>query len=249
MSFNAGPVLLLGGTGKVARSIAALLAKSDIPTIQASRNGATTEPDATNISGVAFDWHDETTYAKALAAKPRAVFLVAPPILDSFSPMSAFINIAQEKGVRRFVLLSSSALEADEEGVAMGKVHAYLKALGDKGQVEWAALRPTWFQGELWQRLHQFPLWQAACGGRAGADMLAENLVEHRAHVMSIWGEGKVYSATGEGRIPWVAVEDIAASAFQLLTQEAAPNAEFLILGPELLSYGDVGAHTRRLHL
>ncbi|KAG7139004.1 Festuclavine synthase II like protein [Verticillium longisporum] len=215
MPFNAGPVLLLGGTGKVARSIAALLAKTDMPTIQASRSGATTEPDATNISGVAFDWHDETTYAKALAATPRAVFLVAPPILDSFSPMSAFINIAREKGVRRFVLLSSSALEADEEGVAMGKVHAYLKALDDEGRTEWAALRPTWFQ---------------------------ENLVEHRAHVVSIWGEGKVYSATGEGRIPWVAVEDIAASAFQLLTQEAAPNAEFLVLGPELLSYGDIAA-------
>ncbi|KAM0585159.1 hypothetical protein ACHAQF_006936 [Verticillium nonalfalfae] len=225
MPLNAGPVLLLGGTGKVACSIAALLAKSDIPTIQASRSGATTEPGATNVSGVAFDWHDETTYAKALAATPRAVFLVAPPILDSFSPMSAFIDIAREKGVRRFVLLSSSALEADEGGVAMGKVHAYLKALGDKGQTEWAALRPTWFQGESWQHMHSL-------GGK----------LQHRAHVMSIWGEGKVYSATGEGRIPWVAVEDIAASAYQLLTQEAAPNAEFLILGPELLSYGDIAA-------
>ncbi|KAM0271687.1 hypothetical protein ACHAQH_008973 [Verticillium albo-atrum] len=210
-----GPILLLGGTGKVARAIASLIAKTDMPALQASRSGATTEPDAANISGVTFDWTDEKTYAKILSPSPRAVFLVAPPILDMFPPMSAFINLARENGVKRFILLSSSALEADEKGVAMGRVHAYLKSLGDKGEIEWGVLRPSWFQ---------------------------ENLVEHRAHVMSIWGEGKVYSATGTGRIPWVAVEDVAASAFRLLTQEEAPNEDYLVLGPELLSYGDIAA-------
>ncbi|KAJ3942057.1 uncharacterized protein N0V96_007546 [Colletotrichum fioriniae] len=40
--------------------------------------------------------------------------------------------------------------------------------------------------------------------------------------------------------IPWVATEDIAACAFHLLTQEDAPNDEYLILGPELLTYDEV---------
>lgn len=53
-----------------------------------------------------------------------------------------------------------------------------------------------------------------------------------------------MYSATADGRIPWVATEDIAACAFHLLTQEDAPNDEYLILGPELLTYDEVSAAT-----
>ncbi|KAM0334521.1 hypothetical protein ACHAQA_001551 [Verticillium albo-atrum] len=225
MSPNAGPILLLGGTGKVSRNIAALLAETEIPTLQASRSGVTTEPAATNMSGISFDWTDQTTYARALSANPRAVFLVAPPVVDMFPLMSAFVDAARAGGTRRFVLLSSSALEPDEEGVAMGRVHAYLKALGEKGEVDWGVLRPSWFQAPKWQRRTL---------------TTAENLAEHMEHVTSIKGEGKVHSATGEGRIPWVAVKDIAASAFQLLTQKEAPSDEYLLSGPELLSYGDV---------
>ncbi len=67
-----------------------------------------------------------------------------------------------------------------------------------------------------------------------------ENLSEHEHHVHSIKIEGKLYSATSDGRIPWVSVEDIAAVAARALTAEEAPNTDYVILGPELLSYGDV---------
>ncbi len=53
--------------------------------------------------------------------------------------MKKFIDLAKHNGVTRFVLLSSSALEAG--GPAHGKVHEYLVGLG----VEYAVLRPTWF--------------------------------------------------------------------------------------------------------
>ena len=49
-----------------------------------------------------------------------------------------------------------------------------------------------------------------------------------------------MYSASSEGKIPWVSVDDIAAVAFEVMTSEEAPNTDYLILGPELLSYGDV---------
>ncbi|KAK1832820.1 hypothetical protein QBC39DRAFT_347552, partial [Podospora conica] len=96
----------------------------------------------------------------------------------------------------------------------MGKVHAYLRELGTRGKVEsWAALRPSWFQ---------------------------QNLCEHEAHVRSIRDESKIYSATGDGKIPWVSADDIAAVAVQVLTRGERANTEFLVLGPELLSYDDV---------
>lgn len=74
----------------------------------------------------------------------------------------------------------------------------------------------------------------------AFADDSAENLADQDNHRLAIVNESTIYSATGTGKIPWIATEDIAACAFQLLTQPDAPNDEFLLLGPELLGYDDV---------
>ncbi|KAK2047274.1 family ergot alkaloid biosynthesis protein [Colletotrichum somersetense] len=215
MEANNSKILLIGGTGKIGSQIAKLLAATSIPTYQASRSGtSTTEPSAKNIKPIAFDWEDEKTWAAALDVGATSVFLVAPPILDMLPPMQSFIDKARNEGrTKRFVLLSSSSLEPDIIGLAMGRPHAYLKQLGDKGEVEWAALRPTYFQ---------------------------QNFATQDNHRKAIVNESTIYSATADGKIPWVATEDIAAVAYQLLTQEDAPNDEYVVLGPELLSYDDV---------
>jgi len=67
-----------------------------------------------------------------------------------------------------------------------------------------------------------------------------ENIAEQDNHVASIRDESKIYSASGDGRIPWISADDIAAVAVQILTRADLPNTEFLILGPELLTYDDV---------
>ncbi|CCF41403.1 AFUA_2G17970 family ergot alkaloid biosynthesis protein [Colletotrichum higginsianum] len=215
---NSTTVLILGGTGKVGRQIAKLFAATSIPTYQASRSGAsTTEPGADNIKPVAFDWEDETTWTAALDTGATSIFLVAPPVMDMLPPMQSFIDQVRMKGdttvTKRFVLLSGSPIEPDINGYAMGRPHAYLKDLGDRGEVQWAAIRPTWFQ---------------------------QNFVEQDNHRGAIVDESTIYSATADGKIPWVATEDIAACAYQLLTQEDAPNDQYLILGPELLAYDDI---------
>ncbi|OLN83430.1 Agroclavine dehydrogenase [Colletotrichum chlorophyti] len=211
---NSQKILILGGTGKVGRQIARISAGTSIPTFQASRSGSTTtEPDADNIKPVAFDWLDETTWSPALDAGATSIFLVAPTVMDMLPIMKSFIDQARERGARRFVLLSGSPIEPDIDGYTTGRPHAYLKQLGDRGEVEWAALRPTWFQ---------------------------QNFAEQENHRGSIANESTIYSATADGKIPWIATEDIAACAFQLLTQPNAPNDQYLILGPELLSYEDI---------
>ncbi|KAJ3952206.1 hypothetical protein N0V92_011366 [Colletotrichum tropicale] len=214
-SSNQQTILIIGGTGKVGRQITKLLAITDTPTYQSSRSGAyTTEPDAENVKPIAFDWADEKTWAAALKSGATSVFLVAPPVLDMLPPMQSFIDQARLNGnAKRFILLSGSPMEADINGPAMSRPHAYLKELGDRGEVEWAALRPTWFQ---------------------------QNFAEQLNHINSIKDESTVYSATADGKIPWIATEDIAACAFQLLLQDDAPNDEYLLLGSELLSYDDV---------
>ncbi|KAK6953948.1 hypothetical protein Daesc_003910 [Daldinia eschscholtzii] len=57
---------------------------------------------------------------------------------------------------------------------------------------------------------------------------------------ISIKKENKIYSATGNGKLPFVSADDIARVGFCALTDEKLQNAEHIILGPDLLTYGDV---------
>lgn len=68
------------------------------------------------------------------------VYLVPPPgTSDPAAVMLPFLRRARASGVRRAVLLSSSAIPAG--GPAVGQVHAALPGIFD----EWAVLRPSWF--------------------------------------------------------------------------------------------------------
>lgn len=68
-----------------------------------------------------------------------------------------------------------------------------------------------------------------------------ENFLEDGL-VFLIMEQGKVYTATGNGKAPFVSADDIAAVAYRALTDERSHNTDYLILGPELLSYDDVGS-------
>ncbi|XXH05973.1 hypothetical protein Hte_012417 [Hypoxylon texense] len=204
-SSTPGAVLLTGGTGKVGSRVAPLLRAAGVPTLVASRSGGAAAA-AGQTGVVQFDWDDRATWEPVFAdhGSVRAVLLVEQGAPDQPQKMKALVDLARAKGAKRFVLLSASSIE--EDGLLMGKTHRYLHELGDRGEVEWAVLRPTWFD------VHRF----------------------------SINGENKIYSATGSGRIPWVSADDIAAVGFHALTSPQPPNKEFLILGPELLTYTDI---------
>lgn len=75
----------------------------------------------------------------------------------------------------------------------------------------------------------------------------AENFATQENHLKSIRAENKIYSATGPGRIPFVSAHDIAAVAVAALTAPDPPNREYLVVGPELLSYPDVAAGLSRV--
>jgi festuclavine dehydrogenase len=130
-------ILLLGGTGKVASSIAQLLKERGHPIILASRRGT-----APAIStGCQVDWLDTKTFNAPfeISQNITSVFLTAPGVMHVFPTMKDFIDFARTKAVKRFVLLSASVFEAS--GPAVGQVHQYLIDL----RVEYAMLRPSWF--------------------------------------------------------------------------------------------------------
>lgn len=80
-------------------------------------------------------------------------------------------------------------------------------------KVDYVVLRPTWFM---------------------------QNMSEIPANMTSIRDDGKIYSAADDGKIPWISCDDIAAVAFHALVDEPAANTDYLILGPELLSYNEI---------
>ncbi|KAJ7728781.1 hypothetical protein B0H16DRAFT_240299 [Mycena metata] len=130
-------ILLTGGTGKSATPLATLLLEAKQSVVLANRSGRVPEP----FEGVRFDWLDPSTYTIPFDSHGDIdrIYLVAPGILNMFPPMKAFIDVAVQKGVKRFVLMSAGVLEMG--GPAMGQVHQYLNTLN----VEYSALRPSWF--------------------------------------------------------------------------------------------------------
>jgi ergot alkaloid biosynthesis protein len=77
---------------------------------------------------------------------------------------------------------------------------------------DWAVLRPSWFM---------------------------QNFSEGQ-HLAAIRGEGLIYSATEEGRIPFISADDIAACAVAALTSPEPLNRDFILTGPEPISYDTV---------
>ncbi|MEV4921347.1 NAD(P)H-binding protein [Streptomyces roseoverticillatus] len=130
-----GTTLVIGATGTTGGRTAAQLVAAGHRVKAAGRR-------ATPVAGadpVRFDWYDPSTFDDALAGADR-IYLV-PPVgePDPAPVMLPFLRQAGTAGVRRAVLLSSSAIA--EGGPAVGKVHRALPDLFD----QWAVLRPSWF--------------------------------------------------------------------------------------------------------
>jgi festuclavine dehydrogenase len=49
-----------------------------------------------------------------------------------------------------------------------------------------------------------------------------------------------IFTATHDGKIPFISADDIAEVAYHALIDEKAPNCDLRILGPEILTYDDV---------
>lgn len=130
-----GTTLVTGATGTTgSRTTAALTAAGH--RVRAASRGATPLPGA---EPVRFDWYDPAGHGAALAGAER-LYLV-PPVgdPDPAAVMLPFLRRARAAGVRRAVLLGSSAIP--EGGPGVGAVHRALPGLFD----EWAVLRPSWF--------------------------------------------------------------------------------------------------------
>ncbi len=66
-----------------------------------------------------------------------------------------------------------------------------------------------------------------------------ENFIDG-PHLRSICTEDMIYSATGDGVVPFIAADDIANVAAHLLTEKQIENTDHVLTGPSTLSYSQV---------
>jgi len=134
-------VLVTGATGNTGSRVVRMLRERGAGVRAAARRPG---PEAGagadgGTDGVRFDWYDPATHAAALTGVER-LYLVAPVgEADPVPVVEPFLTAAIARGVRRVVLLSSSAIPADAPG--LGALHRLVRDT----MPEWAVLRPSWF--------------------------------------------------------------------------------------------------------
>lgn len=134
-------ILILGGRGKTATRLSALLQDAQIPFIV-----GTSSPIPIGIYPSAhFNWLDRETWEAVFnhADSPiSAIYLVGAHAPEFVPPMLEFIDEAYSRGVKRFVLLSASTTKNGD--AMMGEAHAHLDKIEN---IRYVVLRPTWFMG------------------------------------------------------------------------------------------------------
>jgi uncharacterized protein YbjT (DUF2867 family) len=120
------PILIIGGTGKTGRRVAARLQERGLPVRIGSRNGAPP-----------FDWEDRATWAPALQGTRAAYISYFPDLAvpGAAEAIAELARVALAGGTRRLVLLSGRGEEeaerAEQELIASG--------------ADWTIVRCSWF--------------------------------------------------------------------------------------------------------
>jgi len=120
------PVLVVGGTGKTGRRVAARLTARGVPVRIGSRSATP-----------AFDWEDPSGWPTALDGAGAAYITYYPDLAAPRAPeaVRALVDQALAQGVRRLVLLSG---RGEEEAQRAEQV------LQDSG-ADWTIVRASWF--------------------------------------------------------------------------------------------------------
>ncbi|MFC7449388.1 NAD(P)H-binding protein [Rhodococcus daqingensis] len=194
-------ILVAGATGKVGGAVVAQLHAAGVP-VRALARGMASFPEGVQV--VRGDLSDPTSLDEALVGVD-SVFLVWPFLSAEGAP--AVID-AIGKHARRVVYLSSAGVGDGEEkpGEAITMFHTELERLIEASGLEWTALRPTGFAGNVLGWAEEIRTTGAV---RAPLAKLARPLI-HEA--------------------------DIAAVAVQALTTDALLGARPLITGSELVT-------------
>lgn len=156
---------------------------------------------------IPFDWHDDTTWDAALDGV-TAAYLVPP---DEPIPVEAFVAAAERAGVRRLVAQSGRRIHVLAEAVGVGPeaigMHAAQEAV-KASDLEWTVLQANNFN----QNFSEGDFLEAILAGELALPV--EDTME-----------------------PFIDVEDIAAVAVAVLTEDGHHGRVYELSGPESLTF------------
>lgn len=134
--------LITGGGSQIGIHLAKLLKEAGREAVFASRSGKRIPE---GFQSVELDWIKEATFHNPFKLGPfEAVYIIGPPdTLDAAQAVIPFLDLAVEKGIKRFVNLSATVADDDHDEGGLGRISRYLK---DRG-LDRVILRPTWFTG------------------------------------------------------------------------------------------------------
>jgi uncharacterized protein YbjT (DUF2867 family) len=160
-------------------------------------------------TAIRFDWQDQSTWAAALAGVDAA-YLIPP---DEPIPAEALVAAAVEAGVRRLVSQSGRHIEvlADAVGVGPEAIGMYgLQEAVRASGVEWTVLQANNFNENFSEGDFLGPI---------------------RAGELALPVEGTLE--------PFIAVDDIAAVAAAVLTEDGHHGRIYELTGPEALAFAE----------
>jgi len=214
-----GRALVTGAAGKVGRYVAGELARRGVPVTAATRS----EPASAftgDVTTVALDWWDESTWEAALDGVDRAFLLSPSGIAEPDAALVPFIDRALASGVTRFAHMGAMGIEYGPE-VGMRRTERYL----EDASAEAVLLRPNWFDQNFSEGIfHQGIVQQGRITAPAGDAQLSfvdtRDIGAVAAAVLAEDGhDGAAYTLTGPEALDH---EDVAETISKVSGREVA---------------------------
>ncbi|EAW09869.1 uncharacterized protein ACLA_040850 [Aspergillus clavatus NRRL 1] len=205
-------ILLTGGTGKTSIRVARFLHNENIPFVLASRRGQSAAPP--DMPAVKFNWLEKDTWRIPFDYKfANDQVISAIYLMEPQAP-------EPWKPLNEFIDYAR-----EKHGV-----RRFVLVAGSSAECGKPGMGMVW-QHFLDRQVDycivlMFARW-------------SENLTEDGPRQL-IRDQGKIYTACGQGKIPFVSATDIAAVAYRALTDPDSHNCDHRVLGPELLTYDDI---------
>ncbi len=205
-------VLVLGGTGKTGRRVAAQLAAAGHTARAAAR---TPGPAAPGVVPVRFAWDERETYDAALDGVD-AVYLVPPARRLDHAPLGrAFLERVRAAGAQRVVVLSARGVDHAPPEAPLRAMELAVEASGLPGTV----LRPSWFMQNLsedWLRdgvVHDGVVPVPTGDGRT-AFVDCEDIAAVAVAALTQDGHaGRAYELTGPAALTWARAAEVVGAA------------------------------------
>lgn len=203
-------VLVTGATGNTAALVAAQLRQKGVFVRALVRDAKKAESLA--AKGVELALGDFETSASIEAALEgiTSVFLVTPPHPDASSMVDRFLAVATRSPLAPRIVRLSAIKASDHGPTDNTRTHGRADRSIQDSGLPYVVLRPNYFMQNLF------------------------------GSAESILAQGMMFQGTGDGRLGFIDVRDIADVATAALLDAQWDRGIYELTGPESLSYGDV---------